>query len=480
MEPAPAPGCWLCFSSVTCTMSKVLDTIRASINGEEKQYTSGSIRKAIVLLSIPMILEMVMESLFAIVDVFFVSKVGVNAVTTVGLTESVITIIYSLAWGISMAATAMVSRRIGEKNPEAAANAATQAIILTLIIGITLGIAGVIFAGDILSMMGASPDVLAYGIDYARISFASSPIILLLFLLNGIFRGAGDAAIAMYALWIANAINIILDPLLIFGVGPFPELGVQGAAVATVIGRSIGIAFQVFILLKGKSILPVAMRHLRVQWAIIRRLLNVSITGAGQFIIASASWIFLMRIIAFSGSEAVAGYTIAIRIIVFTILPSWGLANAAATLVGQNLGAGHPERAEASVWKAAWYNTAFLFTVSIIFFSFAPFLIRIFNDNPVVIEAGVLSLRIICTGYIFFAFGMVITQAFNGAGDTRTPTLLNLLCFWAIEIPLGYILAVHLGLGLAGVCWSIAGSETLLAILSIWLFKKGNWKKVAI
>jgi putative MATE family efflux protein len=461
-------------------MANILDTIRSAINGEEKQYTSGSIRKAIVLLSIPMILEMVMESLFAIVDVFFVSKIGVDAVTTVGLTESVITVVYSLAWGISMAATAMVSRRIGEKNPDAAANAATQAILLTLMIGLVLGITGYLFAGEILLLMGASPEVMENGLAYTQISFASSPIILMLFLLNGIFRGAGDAAIAMYALWIANAINIILDPMLIFGLGPFPEMGVQGAAVATLIGRSVGIAFQLFILFKGKSIVPVALRHLRIQWDIISRLAKISVTGAGQFIISSASWIFLMRIIALSGTEAVAGYTIAIRIIVFTILPSWGLANAAATLVGQNLGAGQPDRAEASVWKAAWYNTAFLFSVSVIFFIFAPGLIRIFNDNPAVVEAGVLSLRIICTGYIFFAFGMVITQAFNGAGDTRTPTLLNLLCFWAIEIPVGYVLAVSFGLGLTGVCWAIAGSETLLAILSVVLFRKGTWKKVEI
>lgn len=461
-------------------MANILDTIRSAINGEEKQYTSGSIRKAIVLLSIPMILEMVMESLFAIVDVFFVSKIGVDAVTTVGLTESVITVIYSLAWGISMAATAMVSRRIGEKNPDAAASAATQAILLTLMIGLGLGLAGYLFAGEILLLMGASPEVMENGLAYTQISFASSPIILMLFLLNGIFRGAGDAAIAMYALWIANAINIVLDPMLIFGLGPFPEMGVQGAAVATLIGRSVGIAFQLFILFKGKSIVPVALRHLRIQWDIIRRLARISVTGAGQFIISSASWIFLMRIIALSGSEAVAGYTIAIRIIVFTILPSWGLANAAATLVGQNLGAGQPDRAEASVWKAAWYNTAFLFTVSVIFFIFAPGLIGIFNDNPAVVDAGVLSLRIICTGYIFFAFGMVITQAFNGAGDTRTPTLLNLLCFWAIEIPVGYVLAVSFGLGLTGVCWAIAGSETLLAILSVILFRKGAWKKVDI
>jgi putative MATE family efflux protein len=345
-------------------MSSIREVLWEAIRGEEKQYTTGSIRRAIVLLSIPMILEMAMESLFAIVDVFFVSRIGVEAVTTVGLTESVITIVYSLAWGVAMAATAMVSRRIGENKPEEAARAAVQSIVLALVLGLVLGISGFIFAGDILRLMGADESVVQSGITYTRISFASNVIILLLFLLNGIFRGAGDAAIAMYSLWIANAVNIVLDPMLIFGIGPFPEMGVTGAAVATTIGRSVGIAFQLYILFKGKSVVPIALRHLRLHWPTIKRLINVSATGAGQFIIASASWIFLMRIISLSGTDAVAGYTIAIRIIVFTILPSWGLANAAATLVGQNLGAGHPERAEASVWKAAWYNTAFLVCVS--------------------------------------------------------------------------------------------------------------------
>lgn len=461
-------------------MSSIREVLREAIRGEEKQYTTGSIRRAIVLLSIPMILEMAMESLFAVVDVFFVSRIGVDAVTTVGLTESVITIVYSLAWGVEMAATAMVARRIGEEKPEEAARAAVQSIVLALGLGIVLGISGFIFADDILRLMGAEEEVVRSGVLYTRISFASSIVILLLFLLNGIFRGAGDAAIAMYSLWIANVANIILDPLLIFGIGPFPEMGVTGAAVATTIGRSIGIAFQLYILFKGKSVVPIAMRHLQLHWPTIKRLINVSATGAGQFIIGSASWIFLMRIISLSGSDAVAGYTIAIRIIVFTILPSWGLANAAATLVGQNLGAGHPERAEASVWKAAWYNTAFLLSVSAIFIVFAPWLIRLFNNDPEVVHAGVISLRIICTGYLFYGFGMVVTQAFNGAGDTRTPTLLNLVCFWAIEIPTGYLLAVVFDMGLPGACWAIAGSETLLAIFSIWLFKKGKWKSVKI
>lgn len=461
-------------------ISEIRRMLQEAIQGERKQFTKGSIRRALVLLSIPMVLEMAMESLFAVVDVFFVSQLGVEAVTTVGLTESVLALVYSLAWGMAMAATAMVSRRIGEQKPEEAALSAVQALWLALALGVLLGVGGYVFAEDVLRIMGAREEVLRTGLSFTRIAFASQIIILLLFLLNGIFRGAGDAAIAMYALWIANGVNIVLDPLLIFGIGPFPEMGVTGAAVATAIGRSTGIAFQLFILLNGRSIVSIAWRHLLVHWGIIRRLASVSATGAGQFIIASASWIFLMRIIALSGSEAVAGYTIATRIMVFTILPSWGLANAAATLVGQNLGAQQPERAEASVWKAAWYNMAFLLAVSVVFFAAAPWLIQLFNQDPLVVKAGIASLRIICTGYVFFAFGMVVTQAFNGAGDTRTPTLLNLLCFWAIEIPAGYLLGVTLGLGLEGVCWAIASSEALLALLSVHLFKKGRWKQVHI
>ena len=461
-------------------MQKIFDLFKEAITGSESNFTSGSINRAIVLLSIPMILEMVMESLFAVVDAFFVAQVGVNAIATVGLTESVITLVYSIAIGLSMAATAMIARRIGENKPEAAAIASVQAIMITVFIAIVLGILGFIFAADVLRLMGGSEELITTGVNYTRIMFGGNIVIMLLFLFNGIFRGAGNASIAMYALWIANISNIILDPLLIFGIGPFPELGVTGAAVATNIGRGIGVAFQLFILFKGIGIVKILDRHFRANWEVIKKILDVAATGTFQFLIASASWIVLMRIIARFGSEAVAGYTIAIRIIIFTILPAWGLANAAATLVGQNLGAKKPERAETSVWRAAFFNMIFLTTVSVIFILGAEFFIRIFTADPPVIEAGVLSLRIICMGYIFFAYGMVISQAFNGAGDTRTPTIINFVCFWLIEIPLGYFLAINVGWELAGVCAAVAIAETLQAIICIYIFRKGRWKLVKI
>jgi putative MATE family efflux protein len=461
-------------------MKKVLNLIAEALNGEEKQFTRGSINRAILLLSIPMILEMIMESLFAIADVFFVSRVDVNAVATVGLTESVITLAYAIAIGMSMAATAMVARRIGEEKPEAAAKAAAQSIIIAVIVAIVLGIAGILFAPDILRLMGGTEALIKSGVNYTRLMLGGNIVIMLLFLLNGIFRGAGDAAIAMRALWIANIINIILDPIFIFGLGPIPAFGVTGAAIATNIGRGIGVSYQLYILFGTSSIIKLTARHFEFVPATIRKIAKIASTGAMQFLIASASWIFLMRIIALFGSEAVAGYTIAIRLIIFTILPAWGIANAAATLVGQNLGAQQASRAEQSVWKAAFFNMVFLLSVSVVYMLFAKPILRIFTQEPAVIEAGVMSLQIICLGYIFFAYGMVLGQAFNGAGDTRTPTIINFICFWIIEIPLGYFLAVNLGWQLAGVCWSIAISEALLAVLLIWSFRKGKWKAIQI
>ncbi len=461
-------------------MRKIWNLVLESLRGEERSYTSGSLRRAIVLLSIPMILEMVMESLFAVVDVFFVSKVGIEAVATVGLTESVITLVYSLAIGLSMAATAMVARRVGEKRPGAAARAGAQAMLLAMVLSVAISILGIVFAADILRLMGGTESLIASGVGYTRIMMGSNMVIMLLFLLNGIFRGAGDASLAMRSLWLANGINILLDPIFIFGWGPFPEMGVMGAAVATTIGRGLGVAYQLHHLFGGKGVVHIRAADFLPDLPVLRKLGNIGATGAGQFLIASASWIFLMRIIAHFGSESVAGYTIAIRIIVFTILPSWGLSNAAATLVGQNLGAGKPERAEASVWVTAFYNMLFLLGVSIIFILLAPQLIRLFNGEPAVVQAGVTSLRIICLGYVFFAYGMVLGQAFNGAGDTRTPTLLNFICFWLIEIPLAYVLAIPLGWGLPGVCWAIAGAETLLALLLVVLFRRGRWKTVVV
>lgn len=461
-------------------MRKIFRTITEALNGEEKDLTSGSINRAIALLAIPMILEMTMESLFAVADVFFVSRVSIDAVATVGLTESVVTLAYAVAVGMSMAATAMVARRVGGKKPEEAAIAAAQAILIALGLSLAIGFPGFVFAADILRLMGGSEELVARGAGYTRIILGSNVVIMLLFLLNGIFRGAGDAAIAMRSLWLANGINILLDPLFIFGLGPFPEMGVQGAAVATFLGRGAGVLYQLSILFGKRGVVQLRREHFQVHFRIIRKLAKVASTGAGQFLIGSASWIFLMRIIAHFGSEAVAGYTIAIRLLLFTILPSWGLANAAATLVGQNLGAGQPGRAERSAWQSAWYNMLFLLSVSVVYFVFAYPILGLFNPEAKVLEAGVLSLRIICAGYVFFAYGMVLSQAFNGAGDTRTPTLINLFCFWMLEIPVAYFLAITLGWGLAGVCWAIAGSEAVLAILSIIVFRRGRWKTVEI
>lgn len=461
-------------------MKKVFRIFAEALNGKEKNFTSGSINRAIVLLSIPMILEMVMESLFAVVDVFFVSRVGVGAVATVGLTESVVTLVYAIAVGLSMAATAMVARRVGEGEYEKASAAAAQAILIGLGASLPIGLGGVLFAEDILRLMGASEGVIEDGLGYTRIMLGSNAVIMLLFLLNGIFRGAGDAATAMRSLWIANIINIVLDPLFIFGIGPFPELGVQGAAVATAIGRGFGVAYQLSRLFGKSGAIRLQRRHFTIDGLAMHRLAKVGATGAGQFLIGSASWIVLMRIIAHFGSEAVAGYTIAIRLIIFTILPSWGLANAAATLVGQNLGARQPDRAEQSVWRSAFINMVFLLGVSVVYAVFAYPILGLFQPEPAVLEAGVLSLRIICAGYIFFAYGMVISQAFNGAGDTRTPTIINFFCFWVMEIPLSYLLAIQLGWGLAGVCWAIAASESTLAVISIIVFRRGKWKSVVI
>ena len=462
-------------------MSKLFSDIIDAIKGTEKEFTSGSIKRAIFFLAIPMILEMFMESLFAVVDAYFVSNyVGENGVAVVGFTESVITLIYAIAIGLSMAATAMVARRIGEKNPEGAAVAAVQAIIISSSIAILLGLAGSWYAPEILALMGAEQSVIEEGVIYTRILFATNIVIMLLFMLNGIFRGAGDASIAMRALFISNGLNIILDPCFILGLAFFPEMGIAGAAVATSLGREIGVAYQLSVFFRGNNLLKIAGRHLRIKWEIIKKIINVGATGILQFLIASASWIFLMRIMADFGTKAVAGYTIAIRIIIFTILPAWGLANAAATLVGQNLGAKQPDRAEQSVWLTARYTLIFLATVAAIFFLAATPLVQLFLSDPTAVSEGVASLRIICLGYIFFAYGMVIGQAFNGAGDTRTPTWLNFICFWMVQIPLAYTMAHYLEFGTHGVYWAVAISESILAVLCVMVFRQGKWKLVDI
>lgn len=432
------------------------------------------------MLAVPMILEMVMESLFAVVDAYWVGRIGTDAIATVGLTESVMMLIYAVAIGLSMATTAMVARRIGEKKPKEAADAGVQAIILALIISTIICILGVIYYRDILELMGASTSVIETGSGYTRIMLGGNYVIMLIFLLNAIFRGAGNAAISMRALWIANILNMILDPLFIFGYGFFPELGVEGAAVATNTGRGIGVAYQVFMLSRGSEQIRILWENIQLKISIIKRLIMVSLGGIGQYLIGSASWVFLVRIISEFGSEAVAGYTIAFRIIIFTILPSWGLANAAATLVGQNLGAQQPDRAEKSVWITAFYNVIFLLVVSIIFYIWAYTFVGIFSSDPLVIEQGVLSLRIICLGYIFYAFGMVVTQSFNGAGDTSTPTWLNLICYWLIQIPLAWVLSITLDMGPAGVYIAIAVSNSVLAVLGLIIFRQGKWKQVQV
>ena len=457
-------------------MKKYFDLLLRAIRGDEKEFTSGSIRRAIFMLSIPMILEMAMESLFAVVDIFFVSKVGVNAVATVGLTESVLTLVYSVAIGLSMAATAMVARRIGEKKPEKAAEAAMQCIILAVSISLIISVTGFILAEEILEVMGATPEIIQEGRWYTKIMFASNIVIMLIFLLNAIFRGAGDASIAMRTLWLSNFLNIFLDPCLIFGLGPFPELGLTGAAVATTIGRGCGVLFQLYHLFNGKNLVKLGVRHFRIMLDVIWRLLKVSLGGVGQYILASASWIFLMRFMSTFGEEALAGYTIAIRLIIFTILPAWGLANSAATLVGQNLGAEQPDRAEKSVWLTSFYTMLFMAFVAVLYFIFAKPLMQFFNSNPDVVGNGMVCLKIVCSGYVFFAYGMVISQSFNGAGDTYTPTGLNFLCFWLLQIPLAYSMGILWDWGPSGIYWAIFISESVLAILAILVFKRGKWK----
>lgn len=453
---------------------------KQALKGEEQSYTSGSIDKAIFMLSIPMILEMSMESLFAVVDAFYVSRLGVDALATVSLTESVLTLVYSLAIGLSMGATAMVARRVGEGDIPAAAKAGVQAIYLAIGISIAISIVGLFFSENILALMGASESVITSGSGYTRWMLGGNITVMLIFLINAIFRGAGDASLAMRVLILSNALNIILDPIFIFGFGPIPAFGVEGAAIATTIGRGIGVAYQVSHLVYGKGLIKIHRQNLPIDFGLIGRLIKVSAGGTGQFIIASASWIFLVRIVSTFGSEALAGYTIAIRVIVFAILPAWGMANAAATLVGQNLGAGQPERAEQSVWRTGFFNMLFMAFITVTFMTLAKPIVELFTTESVVLANATQCLQIVAIGYIFYAYGMVVAQSFNGAGDTRTPTILNFFAFWMFQIPLAYVLAIILNMGPKGVYVAIVVAESALAVVGILIFRRGKWKTVKI
>ncbi|HEY0729398.1 MAG TPA: MATE family efflux transporter [Pyrinomonadaceae bacterium] len=454
--------------------------IKESIRGSHRSYTSGPIGRSILLLAIPMVLEMLMESVFAVVDIFWVSHLGTDAAATVGLTESLLTLIYALAIGLSIGAMAMIARRIGEGNPEGAARAAVQAIALALLVSTVIAVVATPMAPKLLAIMGGSPWVIEHGSAFTRIMLAGNATVVVLFMVNAIFRGAGDAAIAMRTLWLANWINIVLGPCLIFGLGPFPKMGIVGAAIATNIGRGAGALYALSRLVRSGGRFDVRWRHLRLEPSIMLRLLRLSGTGTFQVFIGMASWIGLVRIISSFGSNAVAGYTFGIRVILFALLPSWGMANAAATMVGQALGAGNPERAERAVWKAGFYNMIFLGAVGVLFIVFAPQIIGFYTTDPDVAQYGVDCLRIVAYGFLFYAYGMVLGQSFNGAGDTWTPTVINLFVFWLWEIPLAYVLSVMLGLGPRGVFIAITIAFSTLAVVSGAVFRQGRWKRKVV
>jgi len=465
-ESAPTPTLW--------------QSIREALRGSHQDYTAGNLNRAILLLAIPMVLEMVLESLFAVVDVFWVSRLGTNAIATVALTESVLTLVFAVGLGLGMSTTAMVARRIGEKDADGAAVAAVQAIFLGLIASLAMGIPFFLFAPRLLALMGASPEVISTGVNYARIALGGSGVVLMLFLNNAIFRGAGDAAIAMRLLWVSNILNLILDPCLIFGLGPFPKLGVAGAALATFSGRGIGVLYQFYRLGKGTERLCILACHVRLQASVLWRLVRVSITGILQFLISQASWIGLVRIVSLFGAPALAAYAIAIRIVIFAILPSWGLSNAAATLVGQNLGAGRPDRARNAVWRTGLWNMMFLGSVGLVFIVFTPWIIGLFTHDPAVVPLAVDCLRIFSCGNIAFAYGMVLMQAFNGAGDTLTPTYINLFGFWILEIPLAWWLAMHSFMHVNGVFVAVVVAQAVVVLIGLVLFRQGRWAKQRI
>ncbi|MEZ5084060.1 MAG: MATE family efflux transporter [Bacteroidales bacterium] len=455
---------------------KLWTDIKEAIAGTEQDFTMGSIRRAIFLLAIPMVLEMMMESVFAIADIYFVSKLGAEAIATVGITESLITLVYAIAVGLSMATTAMVSRRIGEKDHNGASRAAFQSIVTGLVVSLFIAIPGIMYAKDLLILMGASETIYSEFSSYTAIMLGGNAVIMLLFIINAVFRSAGDAAISFRVLILANGLNIILDPLLIFGIGPFPELGMTGAAIATNTGRGVAVLYQLYLLFRGNKRVVLHAHNIAIRMKTIRQLLKLSAGGIGQYIIATSSWIGLVRIISEFGSDALAGYTIALRIVIFAFMPAWGISNAAATLVGQNLGAIKPDRAEKSVWAVGKINILYMALTSVILILMPRFFIGFFTDDVNVIKSGMDSLRIVSYGFVFYGLGMVIVQALNGAGDTVTPTWINFFCFWLIEIPLAYAMAVLLNFGEQSVYYAIVISESLMTLAAIWFFRKGYWK----
>jgi putative MATE family efflux protein len=465
-KPSGDPGIW--------------SSLREAVMGSSQDFTEGNISRAIVLLAVPMVLEMCMESLFGVVDVFWVSRLGADAMATVGLTETALVLVFVIALGLSMGATALVARRMGEKDDRAAGLVAVQAIIIGLVVSGTIAIFGYFFAPNLLHIMGGSASVVKLGSGYTRMILSGSATIFLLFLINAVFRGAGDPAIAMRVLWLANIVNICLNPCLIFGLGPFPRLGVTGSAVGTTIGRGVGVLLQIWVLTSGRGRLAVHASQLRADFRVMWRLIRLSLNATFQYMVQMASWIGMVRIIASFGSDATAAYTVAIKVIVFAILPSWGMSNAAATLVGQNLGAGKPSRAETSVWRTGLYNMLFLGAIGLVFIALAPQTIALFTTDPKVAPLAVSALRLFSCGNISYSYGMVITAAFNGAGDTLTPTILNLICFWLCQIPLAWALAFHTGLGPNGVYVAVLVSDSLLAALGILLFRRGKWKQVKV
>jgi putative MATE family efflux protein len=460
--------------------SSLWGDLRAALRGTNADYTRIPLKRAVFLLAVPMMLELVLESTFAVVDIFFVARLGPSAVATVGLTETYLFLLYSIATGLAMAVTAIVARRIGEQRGEDAALSAVQAIAVAVLVSLPFAVAGIVWAQDLLRLMGADAWAVEHGYRYTQWMLGGNAVILLLFVINAIFRGAGDAAAAMRVLWVANALNIVLDPVLIFGFGPIPALGIEGAAIATNLGRGAGVLMQLWILVRGSEHLRIRRSALRLHAATLVQIVRTSLGGVGQMIVAMTAWIFLMRILASISTEAVAGATIAIRIMMFTLMPAWGMSNAAATLVGQNLGAGEPARAEAAVWRIGWMNMAFTLTVSVAFFVWHDAIVGLFTADAAVIAIGGEWLSILAYSYFVYGWWMVAVQAFNGAGDTMTPTWINLVFFWLIQIPLSWALAIAFDWGHSGVFWGVFVSETAVGVFTLWLFSRGGWKRTSV